>query len=362
MIDFWLDIIPLKIVFQIHVRKMKKPNITINDIAHALNISKSTVSRALRNSHDINPETKKIILEFAQKVDYHPDFIGQSLRSRCTRTIGVIVPAYNIPFYSLAICGIQDYAMKQGYNVMVCHSREQYDIEIRNVEALLTANVDGIIISVARDTEKNEHIRRLKKKGIPLVLFNRVIENFKAAKVVVNDYYGAYNMVKYLISTGCKNIAHIAGPANLLLSNNRKIGYTDALKDSGIAICDEIITEGDFTIESGVSCMNRLLESPKKIDAVFCVCDSVAFGAMKVIKASGRKIPDDISVAGFTNEPMAELVEPSLTTVNQPVYEIGESAARMLFAQFNDPDLPAELCVLDTSIVIRKSTKSVLFK
>jgi len=336
---------------------MKKPNITINDIAHALNVSKSTVSRALRNSHDINPETKRIILEFAQKADYHPDFTGQSLRSRCTHTIGVIVPAYNIPFYSLAICGIQDYAMKQGYNVMVCHSREQYEIEIRNVEALLTANVDGIIISVARDTEKNEHIRRLKKKGIPLVLFNRVIENFKAAKVVVNDYYGAYNMVKYLISTGCKNIAHIGGPENLLLSNNRRIGYTDALKDSGITIREEIITKGDFTIESGVLCMNHLLESQKEIDAVFCVCDSVAFGAMKVIKASGRKIPDDISVAGFTNEPMAELVEPALTTMNQPVYEIGETAARLLFAQFEDPDLPAELCVMETDIVVRNSTR-----
>ena len=203
---------------------MRKRNLTIHDIAKALNISKSTVSRALRNSHDINAKTKKQILDFAKENDYRPDELARSLRSRSTKTIGVIVPAYNIPFYSNAICGIQDYAMKMGYNVMICHSNEQYETEIKNVDALLAANVEGIIISVARDTEENEHIRKLKRRGVPLVLFNRVIENFKAAKVVVNDYYGAKNMVNYLIKTGCRKIAHITGPNNILLSNNRKDG------------------------------------------------------------------------------------------------------------------------------------------
>jgi LacI family transcriptional regulator len=214
------------------VRNEKVPNLTINDIAKALKMSKSTVSRALRDAHDVNPETKSKVLAYAAKYDYRPDFVAKSLRSRSTKTIGVIIPAYNIPFYSIAICGIQDYAMKMGYNVMVCHSNEQYETEIKNVEALLNANVDGIIISVARDTEKNEHVQKLKRKGIPLVLFNRVIENFKASKVVVNDYYGALNMVNYLIKTGCRNIAHISGPNNLLLSNNRKEGYFDALKNA----------------------------------------------------------------------------------------------------------------------------------
>jgi len=342
-----------------HCKMKKKPNITIVDIAKALNVSKSTVSRALSDSYGINPETKKKILEFAEKNDYRPDFLGQSLRNRSSKTIGVIIPAYNIPFYSIAICGIQDYAMKQGYNVMVCHSREHYDIEIKNVEALLAANVDGMIISVARDTEKNEHIHHLKKKGMPLVLFNRVIENFKAAKVVVNDYYGAYNMVKYIIGTGCKNIAHIAGPSNLLLSMNRKAGYLDAMKEAGIVVDNELISEGDFTIDGGYERMKKLLETGKEIDAVFCICDAVAFGAMRAIKELGKMIPDDISVAGFTNEPMAELVEPTLTTVRQPIYEIGETAARLLFAQFNDPDLPAELCVMETDIIVRNSTKKL---
>lgn len=337
---------------------MPKSGVTINDIASALGISKSTVSRALRDSWDVNPETMRRVKEYAEKHDYRPDFLAQGLQSGSSRTIGVIVPAYNIPFYSEAICGIQDYAMKQGYNLMICHSGEQYNMEIKNVEALLAANVDGIIMSVARNTEKNEHIHRLKSKKIPLVLFNRVIENFKAAKVVVNDYYGAYNMVKYIIGTGCNRIAYIDGPENLLLCANRKAGYLDALKDHNLPSDPDLIDTGDFTISSGMECMESLFGKGKAIDAVFCVCDAVAFGAMRIIKQHGLKIPADISVAGFTDEPMAELVEPSLTTVRQPIYEIGETAARLLFAQLKDPDLPAELSVLDTRIIVRESTRA----
>jgi len=268
-------------VGKVTMKRMKKPNLTINDIAKALNVSKSTVSRALRDAHDVNPETKERVCAFAEKYDYRPDSVAKSLRSRSTKTIGVIIPAYNIPFYSIAICGIQDYAMKMGYNVMVCHSNEQYETEIMNIEALLNANVEGIIISVARDTEKNEHIKKLKRKGIPLVLFNRVIENFKASKVVVNDYYGALNMVSYLIKTGCRKIAHISGPENLLLSKNRKAGYLDALANAGIIADERRIIEGDFTIKSGMECMYKLLEKDTETDGLFAVCDAVAFGAMK---------------------------------------------------------------------------------
>lgn len=338
---------------------MKKDNITINDIAAALNISKSTVSRALRDKHDINPETKKRVLEYANKHDYTPDFMARSLRSKTTHTIGVIVPAYNIPFYSIAICGIQDYAMKQGFNVMVCHSSEQYEVEKRNVDALLAADVEGIIVSVARNTELNEHIFKLKRKGVPLVMFNRVIEEFKAAKVVVDDYYGAKQMVNYLHKTGCKDIAHISGPGNIALSSHRKQGYLDALKENGLEYDPLMVVEADFTIDSGMKGMSALLQQNSKIDGVFCVCDAVAFGAMKVIKKKGYRIPSDISVAGFTNEPMCEMIEPTLTTVKQPIYEIGESACRLLFSQILNPDLPTEIAVLNTELEIRESTRKL---
>ncbi len=338
---------------------MNNRKLTILDIASALNVSKSTVSRALRDAYDIKPETRKKVMEYIRKMDYQPDFFAQNLKSRKSKTIGIIVPAYSIPFFPIAISGIQDYASKQGYNIMICHSNEQCDLEIQNIEALLAANVDGMIISVARDTEKNEHIRRLRKKGVPLVLFNRVIENLKVAKVVVDDYYGAFKMVKYLINTGCARIAHIAGPSNIVLSMNRRAGYFDALKEANLEIRQSLIRDGDFTVESGMECMTSLLESKEEFDAVFCVCDTVAFGAMKILKDYGKKIPDEISIAGFTNEPMAGLIEPSLTTVKQPIYQIGENAAKMLFAQIRDPNLPAEICVMETELVIRNSTRKL---
>lgn len=338
---------------------MNRASITINDIAKALNISKSTVSRALCDKHDISAETRRRVLEYADRYDYHPDFMASSLRRKGTKTLGVIVPAYNIPFYSIAICGIQDYAMKQGYNVMVCHSSEQYELEYKNVDALLAADVEGIIISVSRNTEFNEHLFKLKRKGIALVMFNRVVEEFKAAKVVVDDYYGAKQMVNYLLKTGCRDIAHISGPANLVLSNNRRQGYEDALREAGLEPDSMMQVEGDFTIESGLKGMSQLFQRNNSIDAVFCVCDAVAFGAMKVIKRKGYRIPSDISVAGFTDEPMCELVEPTLTTVKQPIYEIGESASRLLFSQLSNPEIAPEYCVLNTELEIRESTRSL---
>lgn len=338
---------------------MKKSHLTIHDIADALGISKSTVSRALRDKHDISPATRKKVLEYVREHDYLPDHTARSLRSRSTRTIGVIVPAYNIPFYSIAICGIQDYAMDQGYNVMICHSSERYEVEKKNVDALLSAGVEGIIISVASDTERNEHIYKLKRKGIPLVMFNRVMENFTTAKVVVNDYYGAKGMVQYLIQTGCRRIVHIAGPPHIVLSTNRREGYLDALKEANIEPDPAWISEGDFTLESGFSGMNTLMDHVPGLDAVFCVCDAVAFGAMKVIKNRGLSIPGDVSVAGFTNEPLCDLMEPSLTTVSQPIYEIGASASRLLFSQLENPELPPEICVLNTTLKIRESTRKM---
>ncbi len=336
---------------------MKKGNLTINDIARELGVSKSTISRALSDSHDISPETREKILEYIRVHDYRPDHTARSLRSKTNRTIGVIVPAYNIPFYSIAISGIQDFALGQGYNVMVCHSNEQYEVERKSLEALVAAGVEGIIISVSRDTWEDDHIRKLQKRGIPLVMFNRVIEEFKAAKVVVDDYYGAREMVDYLIRTGCRKIAHIAGPANLLLSANRREGYLDALKDHGLPQSEALMVEADFTLESGIRGMERLLKMNSGLDAVFCVCDAVAFGAMKVIRRAGLEIPGDISVAGFTNEPFCEVIEPALSTVAQPIYEIGESASRLLFSQLSNRDIPPEFCVLNTELIIRRSTR-----
>lgn len=336
---------------------MGKNSLTINDVAKETGVSKSTVSRALRDAHDISPETKKRILEFAKAHDFRPDQTARNLKRGNSRTIGVVIPAYDIPFYSIAIGAIQDYASKVGYNVMVCHSNEQYEVEIKNVETLLNAGVDGIIISVARDSYKNLHLKRLRQKKIPMVMFNRVVEDIKGAKVVVDDYQGAYRMVQYLIERGCGRIVHVSGPRNLLLSTNRRMGYEDALSDHGIPPLKEHIFEGDFTRESGIRIGKKILMLKPLPDGVFCVCDAVAYGVMQAFKENNIQIPDMISVSGFTNEPMSSFVEPSLTTVGQPILDIGETAAKFLFEQLASKENVSKFCVFETDLIIRDSTK-----
>lgn len=336
---------------------MKKKLLTIHDIADRLGVSKSTVSRAFRDAHDISPKTKKRIMDFARENDFTPDQTAVNFKSGKTKTIGVIVPAHNIPFYAIAISGIQDYAMEKEYHVMVCHSNENYETEVDNLKALLSAKVDGIIISLARDNLENTHIKRLKQKKIPFVLFNRVVEGLKANKVVVNDYYGAKQMVEYLVDRGCTKIAHVAGPSNILLSANRTAGYRDALKEKHLTHYDDWVIEGDFSVESGMRAAEKLLSKDTIPDAIFCVCDAVAYGVMKVLNDRGIKIPEDVSVAGFTNEPMSEFVSPPLTTVGQPIYKIGQKAAALLFQQLESKETADEFCVLETELVIRKSTR-----
>ncbi len=338
---------------------MKPRKITINDIAKELNISKSTVSRAIRNHSEINSETKKRILDYIKNIGFEPDALARSLRSGLTQTIGVVIPAYHIPFYSIAISGIQDYAFEQGYQIMICHSNNKIEIEKNNIKALLNSKVDGLIISVAEDSNTNQHIRTLKSIGLPLVMFNRVIEDIKASKVVVNDYYGAYDMTEFLLKGRKRKIIYFSGPSNLLLSANRKMGFVDAIHKNKIDDGNWEVIEGDFSGKTSYLTMKEILNKENEIDTVFCVCDEVAFGVMKAIKERNLKIPGDIAVAGFTNEPASDLVEPSLTTVDQPIYEIGRTAAKLLFNQINNDNLPAELAVLDTKLIIRNSTRLI---
>lgn len=331
-------------------------SITIKDIAKALNISKSTVSRALRDRYDINPETRKAVMEMAVKMDYRPNKVAQSLKKRKTFTIGVIIPSFTIPFYSSAISGIQGKADEDKYNLLICQSNESYENELKSLETLLDSQVDGIIMSLSRDTGSYDHIERLLAKKVPVVLFNRVVYNLNVSKVTVDDYNGARMIVEHLISLGRKRIAHITGPLNLQMARNRRKGYIDALSSAGIQSDPSLMVEGDFTIEHGFHCAEKLLDSGVLPNAIFCVCDSMAFGVMKSLKNRGYKIPEDIAVAGFTNEHIASLVDPPLTTMSQPVFDIGYNAADLLINQINNSQFKPEHRELKTHLVIREST------
>jgi DNA-binding LacI/PurR family transcriptional regulator len=308
---------------------MSSGQVTIKDIARQLNISVATVSRALRDFPDINENTKKAVVSLAAELDYRPNQIAQSLVKRRTNTIGVVIPTFVIPFYASAISGIQEEAARANYNVIVCQSNESHRTEVDNIYTLASSRVDGILVSLSKETTNFEHLQCLQKKGIEIVFFNRVYDDMPVARVVVDDYEGAVAATEHLISIGRKRIAHLSGPANLSISQERKRGYIDTLNKYNLPVLEELIVPCDFSIACGIEAARQLLQVRPLPDAIFAVSDSVAFGAMKVLKQHGIKIPEDMAIVGYTDEPTASLVDPDLTTVAQPTFEIGQTAARL---------------------------------
>jgi LacI family transcriptional regulator len=331
------------------------PKMTINDIAKKLGISKSTVSRVLQNAWDVNPVTRQRVLDFIKQEHYRPNFVARSLKSSRTNTLGVIIPAFDIPFYSVAIGGIQEEAARRGFNIITCQSKEDYETEVKNIETLMASQVDGLLISLSRNTRTALHLLELRKNRMPVVLFNRVGDLIDFSKVYVDDENGAYTMVTYLLDKGYRRIAHLAGPRNLSLCVNRRKGYERALKERGVGWLEDLIVEGDFTIESGARCMEALLQRQIGPDAVFCVCDSMAIGCMQVLKQKGYRVPGDVAVAGYTNDPVAAFTDPPLTTIAQPMHRIGEEAAGLLIEHILNPDGPRRNIVLGTELIPRAS-------
>lgn len=334
---------------------IKNRAITIKDIAHKLDISTSTVSRALRNRPDVNPETKAKVKELAMKLNFEPNSIALSLVSKKSFTIGVVVPSYHAFFYSEAISGIEEVALEHDYHILVCNSRESYDLEKAIVRKLINKRVDGIIVSVSRETKNFDHFLELKEKNIPFVLFNRIVDNLEASKVCVDDRDGALKAVNYLIEKGYTKIAHIQGPTELLLSQKRKEGYLAALKNAGISLNKDWIMTSDFTLGSGRECTENLMKLKSKPDAIFCVCDEVAYGSISWLKKNGYKLPQDMGIVGFTGEIFAELIEPALTTIEQPAYEVGTKAAELLLERIINPNIPNVTIEFKTSLIVRDS-------
>jgi len=333
--------------------------LTINDIARKLNLSKSTVSRALRDSYDVNPETKRRVLALVEELNFEPNVIARSLREHKSFNVGVVIPSFQIPFYSIAIGGIQEVLSSAGYNVMVCQTNEVFETEMQSVNSFLKSRVDGMLISLSKHTNQYDHIKKFIQKGLPVVMFNRITNDLDLPSVTVNDYQGAYNATEYLIKRGGREISFISGPKTLLLCKQRKSGFLDCLKNHNLVIREEWIFESDFSIKSGINAVEEMLQLPALPDSIFCVCDSVAVGAIMTLKKRGLKIPSEISVMGFTNDSFATVIDPTLTTISQPIFEIGQKAAELLLLQLNRKLTKWDdtQIVLDTSLVIRESTR-----
>lgn len=341
---------------------MNKPRVTIKDIARELKISTSTVSRALADKWDVNPETRKAVLELAEKLNYTPNPISLSLKQQHSMSIGVVIPEFIHSFFPEVIMGIQSVLEPAGYHILISQSNESYERELGNLKALEARMVDGFIVSITKETENMEYFSYLKEKNIPLVFFNRIYKDLSASCVIIDDYKWAFNAVEHLIRQGCKRIAHLSGPDNLLLSQQRMRGYLDALAKYGLTKDEELIIPTGVMMEKGVMAAYHILEMKEKPDAIFAVNDPVAIGAMKTLQKHGLKIPDDIAVVGFTESRMAMIVEPNLTTVEQPTFEIGRLAADLLLEQLRNTQeekLAPKIITLDAKLNVRESSRKV---
>jgi LacI family transcriptional regulator len=334
--------------------------VTIKDIAKELGISPSTVSRALKDHPDISSETKRMVNELANKLKYKPNEIALSLKHSKSNIIGVIIPEIVHYFFSSIISGIDDLAYASDYNVMVAQTNENFEREIQSAQGMLSSRVAGVLVSISKNTKNCDHLVNLEQNGIPVVFFDRVCDTVNLDKVVVDDFEGAYRAVDHLIKTGCRKIMHYAAGQHLLIGRNRQNGYLHALFNNGIPVDDSLIFKCDDYNEA-IILTQKLLLSGKIPDAIFAVNDMTAIGAMVAIKSMGLKIPDDISIIGFTNGLISNITEPPLSTIEQHGYEMGQIAVRMLLNRLarTDEDYKPETRVLKTDLILRGTTKAL---
>lgn len=332
--------------------------ITITDLAKKLGLSVSTISRALNDHPDIKNSTKELVNKVAKKMGYEPNIMARNLKAQFSTQIGVIVPEIKHHFFAEVISGIEQVAYKEGFTVIVAQSNEDFEREKTNANSLYQNRIAGLLVSISQQTDNIEHLQLLVDKGVKLVAFDRVSPELKVPKVIVNDYKASIDAVNMLIKSKHKKIAHFAGPQNLLNCNYRKKGYLDALTSANIDVCKELISTGGMHEQDGINQAKFLVENHIDFDAIFAVNDPVAIGAMNYLKKKGYKIPTDVSIIGFSDNPIAEYVEPALTTVHQPAFEMGSSAAKKLIDLIkNKKEVEDELEILDANLIVRSSTK-----
>jgi len=335
--------------------------ITIKDIAKALGLSTSTVSRALRGSYEISPETKKLVIEYAEKYNYRPNPIALSLKERRSRSIGVVVCEIANNFFSQAINGIESIAYNRGYHVIISQSHESYEREVVNVEHLASRSVDGLLVSLSSETDHIEHFKNLHEKGFPIVFFDRITEEIETFKVVVDNYKGAYDATQHLINSGYTRIAHVASAQHLSITRERLEGYKAALADNGIRLNESYIrycNHGGMIYDELEDAVKELLRLKEKPDALFCAGDRISISCLSALKALNIKIPEDMAIVGFSNSQLVELMTPGLTAVKQPAFEMGQVATELLIKLIESkrPVTEFEKVVLQTEVFIRGSS------
>lgn len=336
----------------------QEKEITIYDIAKTLNISPATVSRGLKDHPAISKKTKKKINEAATAMGYRSNTFASNLRTKSTNTIGVIVPRLNSNFMSSAIAGMEKVANAAGYNLIISQSLETVKKEILSARTMFHSRVDGLMVSLAYDTEDISHFEVLIKKGIPLIFFDRVPQHNSCTNIVIDNYKVAYDATKHLIDQGCKRIVHIAGNLKRNVYAERLQGYEQALADNNIQKDPNLVLISNLNIEAGPEATQYILNLDPQPDGIFAANDAVAVGCMQALKLAGKKIPEDIAVIGFNNDPLCKVIEPNLTTIDYPGHEMGELAATTLINQLTGKgEINVSRLVLRSELIIRESSQ-----
>jgi LacI family transcriptional regulator len=336
----------------------QEKEITIYDIARQLNISAATVSRGLKDHPAINKVTKKKIQDLAKKLGYRSNTFARNLRKKHTNTIGVIVPRLSSHFMSNVIGGMENIATAEGYNLIISQSLETSKKEIANAATMFNNRVDGLLVSLSVETENIIHFEPFINKEIPLIFFDRIPDNNKCMGIIIDNYKAAYEVTQHLISQGCKRILHICGNTTNRVYSERLRGYKQALADNKIVFDDKLIIKNNLSEQAGSEVAEHILKMKKRPDGVFSANDACAVYCMKTLKQAGIRIPEDIAFAGFNNDPVSKVVEPNLTTVNYPGYEMGKTAATHLINHLKGRSSinSTNIIILRSEFIIRESS------
>ena len=337
-----------------------KPNkeITIYDIADQLGVSPATVSRALNDNPSISISTRNKINSLAEKLGYRHNHFASSLRLQKTHTIGVILHELNSYFITSVLAGIEKIVTEAKYNLIIAHSAENPSLEAANARNLFHKRVDGIIASLSFDTEDLTHFKQFQSKNIPVVFFDRVFENSETAKVIINNFQAGYDATSHLIDQGCKRIAHITSSLKRNVYAERKRGYKQALEDHKLKFDEKLVIIDGFKEDDAIRSAKRILAMKNLPDGIFITNDFCAAVVMQILKDAGIRIPKDIAIVGFNNDSIGKIINPKLTTINYPGFEMGQIAARTLINHLKgvwDMNLTNTI-VIKSELIIRESS------
>ena len=332
--------------------------VTIYDIAKIVGVSPATVSRGLQDHPSIRKDTKKRILDMAKEMGYRHNSFARNLRQQRTNTIGVIVHRLNSFFVATVIAGMEKVANEAGYNLIISQSLESFKKEAANAKTMFNSRVDGLMVSLAYDTENIDHFSDFIRKGVPVLFFDRIYDNPNCTSVFIDNYRAAFEITTHLLNQGCKNIVHITGSLKRNVYSERLKGYQAALESHGIAFDESLVLINELNEEAGIEAGKQILQMPLKPDGVFVSNDVCAAYCMRTLKASGISIPDDIAFAGFNNDPISRVIEPNLTTINYPAYQMGEVSAQNMIHHLigKDGSNSTNKIIMRAEMIVRNSS------